>query len=323
MSTFALSTILGNEHTRSALQHALQTNCLPHAVLLTAPDGCGRNHWARCLAADYLFPAGGEGAKAVLNGESSEVITIAGEGLSGQIKVDRIREVRSKMYRTGLSSKGRAVLIRDAERMMAPAANALLKILEEPPSDMLFVLTARDASLLLQTIRSRCALYPLAELPPDEMRQYLQTEGASLEEAQLLAAVYGGRPGMGLQILRNETRKETLQAAQRAAIAAAQGNLYALLCLFSAFEGSKAKSKRKDSPVDESKERRNNFLQDFSQVLASAFHTPLSAEQGGVPPWQATRFLPLVQQAQLDLQANIAPKLVFSTLAINLTEEPI
>ncbi len=313
MSCEALSTLMGNEATRKTLCHALQTGSLPHAILLTAPNGCGRNHWARCLAADYLFPLGGEGASAVLRGDSPEVLTAQGEGLSGQIKIERIREIRMDIYRTGLSSVGRVVIIRDAEHMMAPAANALLKVLEEPPKDVLFVLTARDASSLLQTIRSRCALYSLAEIAQEDMEKFLQAQGASQEYARLLYLIYGGCPGLGLHVLQSDDRKQTLTQAQNAATTAAGADLYTLLCLFSAFDGRK----------DGDKERRFDFLFDFSKVLAAAFHVPLAKEQGGVSALHATRFLPHVQNALTDLHANVAPKLVFGHLAIKLIEETI
>ncbi len=312
-TTMALDSVLGNEPVRSALLHALGTKSLSHAVLLTAPDGCGRNYWARCLAADYLFPEGGEANKAVLRGESSEVITLAGEGLSGQIRVERIREVRTDIYRTGLSSFGRVVLIRDAERMMAPAANALLKVLEEPPRGVLFVLTARDASGLLQTIRSRCVLYPLAEISPEDTVSFLLEHGAEASFAQLLATVYGGRPGLCLRVLESAERRQTFENAKAAAKAAATGNLYALLCLFSVLEGRK----------EEEKKRRLEFLQDLSLVFTACLYGKFSQEEGSACAQQATRFLPFVLNALSDLQANVAPKLVFSSLAIQLTEETL
>ena len=120
-----LDLVCGNEDTIDSLARAMQSKKMAHAVLLCAPDGCGRNFAARCLAADWLFPNGGPGADAVLRGESSEVLTVQGEGKSGQIPVARIRQVRSDVFLSSLSAAGRVVLIRDAHNMAAPAYNAL------------------------------------------------------------------------------------------------------------------------------------------------------------------------------------------------------
>ncbi len=307
----ALHTVLGNDFVRSTLIYALQNDSLPHAVLLTAPDGCGRNYWARCLAADYLFPDNPTAAKAVLCGESSEVICVRGEGSSGQIKVERIRNMRLNIHQTGLSAKGRVVLVRDAQCMMPPAANALLKVLEEPPAGVLFILTARDATALLPTIQSRCAKYSLVEISLPDTEKFLLQHGATAELASLLAGVYGGKPGLCLQLLQNEERMQILRHAQATCKAAANNDLYTLLCLFSSLEGRK----------DEDKAHRFLFLSDFSQLLNASMHNTITPLHGGISLRQATCFLPLVQQSLFDLQANMAPKLVFSSLAIHLTEE--
>ena len=306
MSGGALGQFLGNEEVRAALRRALQNGSLPHAVLLTGPQGCGKNHLARCLAADYLFPQGGEGAAAVLRGESSEVLLIEGEGLSGQIKIDRVRQVRSEMFRTGLSAAGRAVLVRDAENMMAPAANALLKVLEEPPGEVLFILTAQDASALPATIRSRCAVYPLAELSLPACEEALLKKGADKTEAALLAAVYNGRLGLCLRVLENPSRKTVLNDALEAARAFSEKDRYALLCLFSRYEGR----------GDEEKEKRMNFLSDLSAILAAGLRESLP--QAGLQARQAARLLPEVQKARQALQQNASAKLVFTALAVNL-----
>ncbi len=301
----ALAAYLGNQPVKDALLQALQKGSLPHAVILAAPDGCGRNFLARCLAADYLFPEGGEGAAAVLRGESSEVLLVEGEGPSGQIKIDRVRQVRSDMYRTGLSSAGRVVLIRDAERMMAPAANALLKVLEEPPGEVLFLLTARDAFSLPATIRSRCAVYPLAEMGQGECEAALRARGA--ENTAFLAAVYGGRLGLCLRAAEDPERGQSLQNALAAAKALAKADCYALFCLFALYDGR------------EEKERRNTFLSDLAAVLAASLRGGLPTGQN-LPLALAAAALPLVQDAQRALQANAAAKLVFTALALRLSK---
>lgn len=316
-----LDAFLGNEGPKKALKTALQTSSLPHAVLLAGPDGCGRNTLARALAADVLYPEGGPGAGAVLRGQSPEVLLVEGEGKSGQIKVDRIRAVRSDIFHTGLSAKGRVVLVRDAHNMAAPAANALLKVLEEPPADALFLLTARDAAALPLTITSRCALYPLAPLPPALCEEALQKalaegdlpgpaafKGDAKTLPALLAAVYGGRLGLGLAALQSEERLAILGDALSAAAAAAAHDGYALLRLFAAYEGR----------AEEGRTRREALLSDLSDIFTASLRG-LSAP--GLPPADpvaAASALPLVAEARLALRGNGGPKITFAALAVQL-----
>lgn len=307
-----LDLISGNEETLASLKSALQSKKLAHAVLLCAPDGCGRNFAARCLAADWLFPNGGPGADAVLRGESSEVLTVQGEGKSGQIPVARIRQVRSDVFLSSLSAAGRVVLIRDAHNMAAPAYNALLKVLEEPPSDALFILTAQSAGAMPATITSRCARYSLTPLGRDVCRDMLlaKAPGTSAETCELLAAVYDGRPGLGLAALADAGRMAVLQDALKAAKAAASRDEYALLCAFSKYEGR----------ADGDREKRDNLLFDLTCVLDAALRQTKAPGLPQMPANAAALLLPPLTEAQGALRANAAPKIAFTALVVNIAQ---
>ena len=308
-----LDALLGNAESKAALQAALQAGRLPHAVLLAAPDGCGRGFTARCLAADYLYPQGGPGAHAVMEGQSPELMVVQGEGRSGRILVDQVRAVRSDMFLSALSADGRVVWIKDAQRMDAAPANALLKVLEEPPADVLFILTAHDAAALPLTLRSRCAVYTLAPVSPEECESALGRAlppGGAASLPVLLTAVYGGRIGKGLQVLRNESRLVVLQDALRAAKAAVQANRYELLRIFAGYEGR----------AEDDRPRREALLSDLADALQAALY---NAGAPGLPatlpaPGAAARMLTPVLQAQADLAANASPKLLFTALTVRL-----
>lgn len=305
-----LDTIAGNTGTIGRLRTALSAGTLPHAILLAAPDGCGRNYVARCLAADYLYPGGGPGAEAVMKGESPEVLLAEGEGKSGQIPVDRIRAVRSDVFLSSLSAAGRCVLIRDAQRMAAPAANALLKVLEEPPADVLFILTSHSAAALPATIVSRCALYSLSPLAVDECEAFLlaAVPGAAPDLPALLAVLYGGRPGLGLRALRDETRLAVLRDAIGCARAAAARDTYSLLSIFSRYEGR----------GEEDREKRDALLSDLSEALLVSLREISAPGLPVLPPGAAALLAPPVQEARTALRANAAPKITFTALAVEL-----
>ena len=154
-----LERLAGNDALKRELGTALHSGRLPHAVLLVGEPGCGAGFAARCLAADYLYPAGGPHAEAVLKGEDTECLALRGEGASGQIPVKRVREAREAIQRSALSTDaaGRVLFIYGAQNLngtQGSSANALLKIIEEPPEGVLFLLTAPSAAVV-RPIRSR------------------------------------------------------------------------------------------------------------------------------------------------------------------------
>ena len=108
-----LARLAGNHALKQDLSAALRAGRLPHSILLAGEPGCGAGFAARCLAADYLYPHGGPHAEAVLRGEDSECLTVRGEGASGQIRVERIREAREKIQHSALSADaaGRVLFI--------------------------------------------------------------------------------------------------------------------------------------------------------------------------------------------------------------------
>ena len=182
----ALDSLLGNETLKESLSHS---------ILLCGDAGTGAGFAARCLAADYLYPNGGASAAQVLAGQSPEYLLLAGEGVSGDIRVDRVREVRREIFNTALSAGGRAVHIKGADKLNGASANALLKVLEEPPEGVLFILTAPSEANVMATIRSRCCAYSLAPVAEEVCAAYLKKHFPKEPEAARYAAE--GQFGVG------------------------------------------------------------------------------------------------------------------------------
>ena len=99
-----LERIAGNRELKQDLKTALGSGRIAHSILLVGEPGCGAGFAARCLAADYLYPNGGPHAEAVLRGQDTESIVVRGEGASGQIKVEAIRDARQNIQKSALSS---------------------------------------------------------------------------------------------------------------------------------------------------------------------------------------------------------------------------
>jgi DNA polymerase III delta prime subunit len=164
----------GNAELKTSVQQMLATRRLTHSVLLVGEAGLGTGFAARCIAADYLYPAGGAAAEALLRGECCravakagkrdsgtvetgivrEAISVSGMGSGGKYLVGQVTAMRSEIFNTSLSAEGRAVLLYHVERMNEESANALLKVMEEPPEGVLFLLTADSLASVLPTAAS-------------------------------------------------------------------------------------------------------------------------------------------------------------------------
>lgn len=239
-----LDRLAGNAALKKDLASALAAGRLAHSILLVGERGCGAGFAARCLAADYLYPAGGPHAEAVLRGKDSECISLRGEGASGQIKVERIRAAREAIQHSALSedAAGRVLFVYGAQDLNQSSANAMLKIIEEPPEGVLFLFTATSAAGVLPTIRSRCAAYTLAPVPPEECAAVLRASLPQLnrDAADDLAFLYEGHIGSCLDAVQDSAVRTALQTARDFCKAAEQDDTYRAAALMAGLEKDRA-----------------------------------------------------------------------------------
>ena len=140
--------LAGNAALKDSVRLMLGSRRLTHSVLLVGETGLGAGYAARCVAADYLYPAGGAPAEALLRGECCravgkagdrdsgrietgvvrEAISVTGMGSGGRYLVSQVKAMRTEIFNTSLSAEGRAVLLYHVERMNEESANALLKV---------------------------------------------------------------------------------------------------------------------------------------------------------------------------------------------------
>lgn len=172
------------------LLSALQNNRLPHAVALQSADrdmreGCARllARWAVCAGGEERPCGSCPGCVKAQAGTHPDVYTAQGAGKTLAIPIDEIRKISADAYIIPNEAGTKVYLLPDADKMLVPAQNAFLKVLEEPPQNILFLLTCENAQNLLQTIRSRVTVFLLdknAEKPGE-------TESKAGEQAVLLA----------------------------------------------------------------------------------------------------------------------------------------
>ena len=178
-STF--SEVIGQEHVAEPLSNALESGKIHHAYLFSGPRGCGKTSSARIMARSLNCKNGptpnpcGQCQSCkdlVANGPGSiDVIELdaATHGL-----VDDARDLRDKAFFAPVSSRYKIYIIDEAHQLGPGAANALLKVVEEPPPHVLFIFATTEPEKLISTIRSRTHHYPFRLIPPGILATHLE-----------------------------------------------------------------------------------------------------------------------------------------------------
>jgi DNA polymerase III subunit delta' len=194
----AFGAILGQEHALSLLQKALASARLGHAYLFYGPSGVGKKLTALQFAKALIC----QGATAeacdkcaschkMTTGNHPDVVVINPEGTS--IRIEHIRAVQRQLSYKPYESQRTVVIIDGCESLTPPAANALLKTLEEPPASALLLLLTSKKDALPLTIISRCQQIPFRPLTPLHIRAILLQQGVDEPTAALVATLAEGR----------------------------------------------------------------------------------------------------------------------------------
>lgn len=120
--------------------------------------------------------------------------------LSADIRVDDVRRLKGFLHLSSVEGGRRVVIVDAADEMNTSAANALLKLLEEPPRGVTFLLVAHQPARLLPTIRSRCRELRLSTLSPADMATALTQGGVETDDPEALAALAGGSVGEAIRL---------------------------------------------------------------------------------------------------------------------------
>jgi DNA polymerase-3 subunit delta' len=208
--------LIGHEAAEHTLVDALRGGRLHHAWLITGPEGVGRATLAYRFARRLL--AGGTDTlemdpahlvfRRVAAGTHADLLTIEREWddkkkrMKKNIAAEAVREIPGFLHLTPAEGGWRVVILDGAEDMNAHSANALLKVLEEPPARAVLMLISAAPGRLLPTLRSRCRTLSLSPLAPHAMDQVLRTYLPDMAGAQraALAEAAQGAPGLALAL---------------------------------------------------------------------------------------------------------------------------
>lgn len=179
MASADFEEVYGQPHITATLKNELVSGRVAHAYLFTGSRGTGKTTCAKILskAVNCLSPHDGdpcnecEICRGIDNGSVLDVIEIDAASNNG---VDNIRDLRDEANFTPVKAKYRVYIIDEVHMLSTGAFNALLKILEEPPEHVIFILATTEVHKLPATILSRCQRFDFKRITPEDICARLQ-----------------------------------------------------------------------------------------------------------------------------------------------------
>jgi DNA polymerase-3 subunit gamma/tau len=194
--------IVGQEPVVRTLSRAIETGRLSHAYLFSGPRGTGKTSTAKVLAMGLNCVKGPtpepdgtcESCRAIVNNSSLDVVEMDAASNRG---IDEIRDLRDRVNLAPVAGRMKVYIIDEVHMLTAEAFNALLKMLEEPPEHVVFVLATTEKHKVLPTIISRCQSFdfrrPGVETLKDKLAEIAEAEGIEAETEALTVIAREGR----------------------------------------------------------------------------------------------------------------------------------
>ena len=190
--------VVGQTHITDTLKRQVETGRLSHAYLFTGTRGTGKTSCAKILsrAVNCEAPVGGNPCNvcpSCIGIEAGSILDVLELDAASNNGVDQVRALRDEAIYTPAAVKKRVYIVDEVHMLSTAAFNALLKILEEPPPHLMFILATTELHKVPATIKSRCQQFSFKRIRPKEIVSQLHKiageEGVALtEEAALLLA---------------------------------------------------------------------------------------------------------------------------------------
>jgi DNA polymerase III subunit delta' len=305
-----------------------------HAYLLSGPGGVGKSALALAFAKAVCCPHRGPGPDAepcgtcascraidrgghpdIANFSLATQAALADKPARGaNLSIETVRRLRSSASLLPYQSDRRIAIVEDAETMLEPAQQALLKILEEPPPAVTILLLADEPESLLSTVRSRCQDVRVRPVSEDRVRQALVEQGVEERAASEIAALSMGRPGWAVAAVADskllQARREAWEAAAEWVEAAPYERLVTAFRLGDQF------TKRRVGVIGTVQAAiailRGQML---AGVRGNGEGFDGGAEQGS--PLALGRAIAASLQCLADLEANVRPRLALEAMVLS------
>ena len=226
------SHLYGNTNVKDRLGRAIKTSTLPHALILSGPKGSGKRTLALEISAALNCAEKGNrdsipcyscnNCRRIFSGNFPDIKYLRRERDKATVGVEEVRIFREDMFLSATESDYKIYIIEESDKMTVNAQNALLKVLEEPPSNVVIILLAESLDKILSTVKSRAETLFLERFSPDEIRRYLLStsdtaRAVDKNSPDTLSGIImssGGRIGQALSMLSGKAAEEIRESRE-------------------------------------------------------------------------------------------------------------
>lgn len=236
---------IGNDKIKDQLTFLQESDRLPHAIIIEGDEGIGKRTLAREIALNLFCRGEGEHpcrqcpqCVKVLSGCHPDIFEYSAAGGARSFHVDKVREVKEDVIVRPNEADYKIYILGNCQCMNESAQNAILKILEEPPSYALFILTTTTKSALLETVLSRSVVITLEGVAVSLGADYICSKHEDIDYNDALNActVWGGNIGKALESLNDGRLSKINSIANDICSSLLSENEYSLLTACSVFE---------------------------------------------------------------------------------------
>ncbi|MBU0645939.1 AAA family ATPase [Patescibacteria group bacterium] len=316
MGNSIFSQIIGHEKVCEYFEQIIENQQISHAFLFVGPANVGKTALAEALIKEMMGTNQLESHPDFI--AIKREIDEKTDKQKAHISVKQIRDLRDRLAMTAMQGGRKAVFIEEADKMNLPAANALLKTLEEPKGETIIILRAAQIEGVPATIASRCQILRFHQVSAEKIDLALRERGVSHPEAKTFAALAAGRPGLALRLIKDSEYKAEHEVA-----------ISTLINLLGQSTAERFKTLSEILPKEEINKAQmldkqldswENVIYDFWRQalgLAKKIDWPINSEtmaQKSASDWQ--KVLRTIQEARRAAAHNANPQLVLEHILL-------
>lgn len=235
---------IGNEKIIEQLGCLIDTGRFPHAVVIEGEQGIGKRTLARLLATALVCRGEDKPCCECTQCRKAkekihpDIFEYSAQGGVNSFHVDVIRDVVKDAYVQPNEAQHKVYILGNADCMSVSAQNALLKVLEEPPQYVVFILTAKSKSMLLETVLSRSVVVSLEGVDVCKGAGFISSklENVSRDDAKAALEMFNGNIGKAIDSFSDGKENELAKVCCDICRVLVDGSEYALLCLCAVFQ---------------------------------------------------------------------------------------
>lgn len=235
------SEFIGNQSIKTQLQSLIRSGRVPHAIIIEGESGLGKKTFADIIAKTIICEHSENGlacevcsgCKKVEKGIHPDVVYPEKTGVLQTYNIATVRKIRNDVYIVANESKVKVYILSDIDNIGIPAQNALLKVLEEPPKNVIFIITCTSSTNILPTIRSRTQKFILKPVTQNELYDYLMEKylTANAEKLSSIIRISRGNIGLAKKIMESIDGEQLVELAKKFALALVSSKEFDMLSL--------------------------------------------------------------------------------------------